>query len=145
MNTKHLIINLTIFTAILFTPLIGNSGTKYLQNGNGIVIDTTTSLLWQQGFSLGHDWDSAADYCKQITLGEHSDWRLPTLKELGSIVDPGKRNPAIDSRSFNASSDRYWTSSIEGSTEAWLVFFDSGLSGYDLKSRNQSVRCVRNK
>ncbi len=35
-------------------------------------------------------WEEALAYCEGLTLGDHSDWRLPTIKELNSIVDYGR-------------------------------------------------------
>lgn len=145
MKTRHLLISLTLVAVILLVPYVGKTGIRYKQNGNGSVLDVETNLEWQQNYSLGHDWKSAVDYCKSIDLAGNSDWRLPNLKELGSIVDPQRKNPSIDTRTFNATSDRYWTSSTEGNNEAWLVYFDSGLSGFDTKSTNINVRCVRNR
>ncbi len=57
-------------------------------NGDGTVTDHATGLMWQQADSEnGLDWEEALAYAENLTLAGHSDWRLPTVKELQSIVD----------------------------------------------------------
>ncbi|MEA2029129.1 MAG: DUF1566 domain-containing protein [Campylobacterota bacterium] len=59
-----------------------------VDNGNETISDSATGLMWQKsdnGNSV--DWDSAISYCENLSLANHSDWRLPNAKELHSIVD----------------------------------------------------------
>jgi hypothetical protein len=59
------------------------------------VIDRATRLEWQRrDDGRAHSWDDALAYCSALSLEGHSDWRLPTAKELHSIVDY-TRIPAI--------------------------------------------------
>ena len=39
------------------------------------------------------DWNSASEYCEQLTVGSRSDWRLPTTGELLDIYDPQDATP----------------------------------------------------
>ncbi|MEF1288711.1 Lcl domain-containing protein [Vibrio sp. M260118] len=67
---------------------------KFVDNGNGTVTDQATSLIWQQGDSQTQvDFPSALAYCEHLDFAERSDWRLPNVKELQSIVDYS-RSPA---------------------------------------------------
>lgn len=67
---------------------------KFVDNGNGTVTDQATSLIWQQGDSQTQmDFPSALAYCERLDFAERSDWRLPNVKELQSIVDYS-RSPA---------------------------------------------------
>lgn len=69
----------------------------YTDNGNGTVTDLNTGLVWQQTTDSDGDGDiDAADkfafaqaqpYCDNLSLGGSSDWRLPTIKELYSLID----------------------------------------------------------
>lgn len=59
----------------------------------------------------------------------HSDWRLPSRKELLSIVDSGRYSPSIDPDYFpNTPSLNFWSASpyASNSSSAWSVAFGSG-------------------
>jgi len=124
----------------------------------GIVTDSTTFLQWQDDYSdnymgsirMSGTLYGAIEYCEDLTLGGKIDWRLPNIKELVSIVDYDRHNPAI-SPIFqnNASNDYsdYWSSTSEASgiSAAYVVGFDNGTVILSMKgiAGLQSVRCVR--
>ena len=117
---------------------------------NEIVTDNVTNLMWQDNSevkTVRKSWSNASLYCENLALGGYSDWRLPRIKELESIVDISKSNPAIDNSFLNCNSSIYWSSTIFATTNinyACLVVFNSGKSGYSSNSSTNSVRCVRN-
>jgi hypothetical protein len=79
----------------------------------GLVRDTLTELVWQQqGSSTMMTWADAQSYCSSLVSGG-SGFRLPTLRELNSLVDLTLTSePAIDNTAFpNAGPRAYWTSS----------------------------------
>ncbi len=57
----------------------------YRDNGDGTVTDLVTGLVWEQGFRR-LDWGDAAAAAAAATTGGHRDWRVPTIKELYSLV-----------------------------------------------------------
>ncbi|CDF79468.1 conserved hypothetical protein (DUF1566) [Formosa agariphila KMM 3901] len=60
----------------------------FTDNGNGTITDHATGLMWQQADNgENYDWEHALAYAESLTLGGHSDWRMPNAKELQSIVD----------------------------------------------------------
>jgi len=99
------------------------SASRFRNNGDGTTTDTVTGLMWQQDTpESGMDWQSALSYCAGIELAGHADWRLPTIKEIASLIDYGKTNPAIDVTFIgDTESDRYWSSTTrEGAmSSAW--------------------------
>ncbi len=78
-----------------------------------------------------------------------NDWRLPTVRELESIVDMSRYKPAIDRNYFanthEREGDRYWSSSPDAnsSDSAWYVHFRNGEANYYSKSGTYRIRLVR--
>lgn len=124
----------------------------------GLVRDTLTQLVWQQdgsgaraGCAQGTTctWAEAKAYCAGLVLGGFSGFRLPTAKELSSIVNFTMTGPvAIDQIAFpNTPGVAFWTSSPSAyfSSSAWYVDFASGYLDdyYGGVGNNYRVRCVR--
>ncbi|WP_080682792.1 DUF1566 domain-containing protein [Sorangium cellulosum] len=64
-------------------------------------LDRSTGLLGQRGASLTtFSWSDALAYCEKLNLADYTDWRLPSVKELLSIVDDPQSGPAIDREAF---------------------------------------------
>lgn len=60
----------------------------YIDNKDQTISDKSTGLVWQKSDSgMGLNWPMALSYCETLTFAGHSDWRLPNVKELHSIVD----------------------------------------------------------
>jgi hypothetical protein len=124
----------------------------YSDNGDGTVTDIATGLMWQQiGSSQTMTWEQALSYCEDLIFGGYGDWRLPTIKELRTLVDynissPG---PTINTNFFpNSELSFYWSSTtnvIFGSyAMAWDIEFGSGDDGNDdYKREFYYVRAVR--
>jgi len=111
-----------------------------------IVTDSTTALQWQDNaISTTMTWESAITHCENLSLDGHSDWRLPNLKELTSLVDDTKTNPAISTAFEHTASSFYWSSTTYAgyASRAWYVYFGYGNQYYYRKSDSNYVRCVR--
>ena len=117
--------------------------------GNGTVYDTKSKLTWQQTVSsTTYTWADAKTHCAGVgaSLGG-SGWRLPTIKELVTIVDLSQATAAmIDPNAFPGTPAAwFWSSSpVAGSPSyAWYVLFGNGysFSTSDVSSM-YNVRCV---
>ena len=128
---------------------------KFTVKGSGdekIVFDENLKLEWQQKIPEGSfDWQSAANHCEKEYAGSYG-WRLPTPKELLSIVDNGRYDPAINTDLFPGTNDEwFWTSADFVSTDEadkdkkWFVRFDKGFLSHKAKTESEKmhVRCVR--
>ena len=59
---------------------------SYTDNGDGTVTDNVTGLMWQQDPGAKMTYDQAVAGAGSSTLAGHDDWRLPTIKELYSLI-----------------------------------------------------------
>ena len=73
---------------------------SFANNGDGTITDNVTSLMWQMApDGQAYNWyeatgtfdavnnPTAFNVCSDLTLGGHTDWRLPDIKELATIAD----------------------------------------------------------
>jgi hypothetical protein len=115
------------------------------------VLDKETGLVWEQSPDTGtYSWLSAYGHCYGLVLGNRKGWRLPTVEELTSLVDPTVPSPGPTLPSGNLFANvqpaEYWsiTTSPLSSTNAWVVYFKTG-SVYASYSKDSShyAWCVR--
>ncbi len=139
---------------------------SYTDNGDRTITDNITGLMWQQSPDTNGDGsitaadkltsDAALDGASTLTLGGYSDWRLPTIKELYSLIqftgqDPSGYNgtsttdlvPFIDTTYFDfaygdtsageriidaqfASSTQYVSTTMNGAKTVFGVNFADG-------------------
>ncbi len=148
--------------------MIGDDGTytsgrirNYSDNRDGTINDAMLHLIWQNDYSDNKGYASngdvpdlnysqAVNYCSDINLVGDTDWRLPTHRELQSLVDFSKPElgPVIANEfvSTTQTSDSYWTntdSATYSTTHAWSVYFKNGIVSISTKSGLLHVRCVR--
>lgn len=110
-------------------------------SSNNTVYDTKTKLTWRQTVPVAlYALADAKIYCSGLGTG----WRLPTVKELESIVDDSQSNPSIDSTVFPSTPSNYfWSMTNAGSPVVpWLVDFSNGWTGSNIPNAN-NVRCVQ--
>jgi hypothetical protein len=144
---------------------------SYVDNGDGTITDTKTGLMWEKLSDDGsiHDkdgWYGWADaFATKVAalnggggFAGYTDWRVPNVNELQSIVNYGAVSPPV-SPAFNTGcvalctvtscsctqSDFYWSSSTAQYNPqlAWLVYFTGGHVVANFKSSGGYVRAVR--
>lgn len=144
------------------------SSTSYADNSNGTVTDNCTGLMWKKcsepdtstttcgGTPSTYTWANALSQCEGLSFAGHTDWRLPNIKELFSIVVEeyaaitgvkAAGAPYINQTVFPATvSNFYWSSTTYpagGTSDALSVYFGNGNVGTAGKTSNYWVRCVR--
>jgi hypothetical protein len=105
----------------------------------GTVFDKKTKLTWQRSVSATQStWADAINSCP-------SGWRLPTFKELLTLADYGRANPAIDPTAFPSTpAALFWTSTVpSGGGGAYIVNFANGGGGVGDPATLYYVRCVQ--
>ena len=105
-----------------------------------VIIDNVTGLMWQQSCSKNLKNISSAKVKDYINLcnksnhgfGGYYDWRLPTLEEAMSLMEPNRKGILLKDNYINNSFDRkksvIWTSDCETSYQksAWFVSYKKG-------------------
>lgn len=140
---------------------------KYKDNGNGTVSDLVTGLMWVQDPGEKKTYNEAVKDAPTCKVGGYADWRLPTIKELYSLIrldgtDPDPRNrstgklkPFIDPHYFKfqygkeedgdriidsqfATSTKYVSTTMNGNETMFGVnFADGRIKGYPIMDRRR--------
>jgi uncharacterized protein DUF1566 len=112
-----------------------------------VVHDHGSNLDWQRQHVAAMTWLDALDNCETLDLGNHGDWRLPTLKELQTLVDDRRLQPSIDIVAFpDCPAEWFWSSTpIQfPPSESWATSYTDGYASIHANDELQLVRCVRN-
>jgi len=129
----------------------GNFPNKYkvrVLEGAKVIQDRATGLMWQQsGSSHRMDWPAAKDYVEQLNkerYAGYSDWRLPTIEELASLLEPKRKKDLYIDPSFDVKQTWCWSADqVRASRAAWFAnFFYGNVRGYSVTDALY-VRAVR--
>jgi len=153
-------IRLLALAAALLTPAAWAA--PFADHGDGTVTDQATGLMWDKcalgltgetcvtGTAPRLTWANALLAAQQANTDRHlsyTDWRLPNLKELESLVEIAKASsPVIDGSSFpNTPSNIFWSSTTYAFNPAsvWVVNFSNGTIGANDKGGNDGTYFVR--
>ena len=115
---------------------------------NEVVSDKKNAIYWQDNTSSkesSEDWNDAVSYCDALILSGLEHWRLPTFKELFSIVDYARVDPAINPVFSFVKEGTYWTSTTfsPSKARAWTIDFRTGKTYYNYTTTSHAVRCVK--
>jgi len=141
---------------------------SYVDNGDGTITDLVTGLMWQQSVGEKMTFEEARNGTAAFALASYDDWRLPTIKELYSLIDftgldtgpesnSGARpfiNTAFFDFQYGDTSageriiDAQWVSSTEYAGDALVFgvnFADGRIKGYGftLPGRGEKTFFVR--
>lgn len=137
--------------------------TRFVQDASGnCITDNLTGLMWIKDLNMVNggatlNWATALTLADGGTWCGYSDWRMPNINELRSLVNYGyaspanwlmygsgsSGSPACSGACFaNVQANRYWTSSSDasGTTSAWYVNMNNGTIGVGGKSNGTSYR-----
>ncbi len=70
---------------------------RYTDNGDGTVTDNVTGLMWQQDPGDKMTWSEASAGASSFGLAGYTDWRLPTIKEMYSLIQFSGTDPFVES------------------------------------------------
>ena len=122
---------------------VSYSFTEHTHNGDTIVTDVRTGLQWtKERFS--QNWQGALNYCENLNYGGCSDWRLPNIFEMKSLINKDAKQPASEFPDF-PSGDWIWTSTtnVDEPDKAWYVFSAVISVSSFSKTTSRTFYCVR--
>ena len=109
---------------------------SYTDNGDKTITNRRIGLMWQKdGSSYRLLMYEAKIYITRLNKNKfagHSNWRLPTIEELVSLMEKNKKNGVHIDLLFDNKQKRCWSNDgvelaiNEGKIAAWIVDFDSG-------------------
>jgi Protein of unknown function (DUF1566)/Divergent InlB B-repeat domain len=137
---------------------------RFTDNGDGTITDTLTDLIWLKNGNCpatATTWQNALNWVNQLNTdgtmngfscgdtsnssSHQTDWRLPNINELSSLINLAGTNPISHLTPYfsSLSSSLYWSGTPYAYTGyAWLAFLGSSNSYY-LKSTSSRVWAVR--
>jgi hypothetical protein len=124
---------------------------RFVETADGTVTDRLTGLVWLKNADcFGRmDWEAATAAVNRLKSGDcgpdpvltladgsgAGDWRLPTMDELCSLIDFGRRSPALpqDHPFFNIADGYYWSSTRmdDFPSTVWVMYPESGTTCYE--------------
>ena len=114
----------------------------------GIVVDTQRYFQWQDDYSDNADsikeakWKDAIEYCENLTLGTHDDWRLPNETELLTLVNYNSTTTVVDEFT-NKAVGYYWSSTSRDNASKFTVYLGYGYSTTMSHTAQNKIRCIR--
>jgi len=142
------------------TRVVPNS--RYAVVNNETIRDTVTNLMWARcslgqiyngltqecdGSADAYHWTDALAQAKNSDLASHTDWRLPNIKELVSLIERACISPSINLTMFPNTISKYWSSTPGVGMYGWdyvqMVEFNVGYSGQQSWDDLKHVRLVR--
>lgn len=113
-----------------------------LEAHGDVVIDRLSGLMWTQDAGLTdfpQTWTDALDFVGRMNAGDaggHTDWRLPNIRELESLIDFRRHTPALsEGHRFGRVPEGCWssTTSVYEPRYAWVVYLQDGAVGVGYK------------
>ena len=133
LKAENILAGVTVFD-------VEGSHERFTDNGDGTVTDNQTGLMWAKDADSGAQvsWWDAKTYAFNEDAGGHSDWRLPEIWELYTLVDEREGNPSLpDDHPFDGvKNSAYWSNTTIDNTVAFAYFvpFSDGRVDYRNKA-----------
>lgn len=137
---------------------------QYLSTGNYTTTDNVTGLVWKTcleglsglpctGTATTTNFTNAPTLCSALNTanagagyGGLKNWRVPTIRELQTLIDYGQYNPAINTTAFPGVqvSTYVWSSTtfVATPTSAWYIDGGYGTFSNTAKTTSYNLRCV---
>jgi len=130
-------------------------------NNDGTISDTVNGLVWQkcnmgetfnnvtllcQGLATTSTWQVGLSYCNALSWGGRTNWRMPSLNEIFSLIDFTQITPATRTLYFPTAvaGSNYLSSTTNASFPSAMqyVYFTEGIINNQPKTSTYNARCV---
>lgn len=116
--------------------------------GSAAILDRETGLVWERTIgSSTFTFFNAATHCNTKTVGGRKGWRVPSIWELGTLVDDSNASPALPTGhpflSVPTSNPIFWANVPNGGDGTWSLNLNTGSMGYYNWNSAGYVWCVR--
>jgi hypothetical protein len=146
-DVKSMLKKYGFFDSNYHTEGKGISHLYELREREGVVIDHATGLMWQQSGSSNYlTYADAEKYIRDLNnqrFAGYNDWRLPTLEEAMSLMEPKKHGELYLDPVFDRKQTWIWTADKYSASSAWSVLFAYGYCSHDALHGDYYVRGVR--
>lgn len=122
---------------------------RFSDNGNGTITDRLTGLMWEQSPSTTkYTWENAFTRVAEINgsgLGGYTDWRLPNILELESIVNAEQTSTCdwLITQGFSGIQNaNYWTSSTCSTNTANAYYLNLQYGNFTYQSKTSLVNVI---
>jgi len=126
----------------------GDFANQFEDNGNGTITDRATHLMWEkEGSEERRTYLDALKYAQELNnkrFGGYSDWRVPTIEELASLLESSWKNEDLFIEPFFGTKQKSsWSTDTLGLERAWKIDFHLGYMADDPMTFLYWVRAVR--
>jgi hypothetical protein len=129
-------------------PAASSPSERFVAALDGAAVkDLQTGFTWEQSPDFSYSvWTEAIVRCQGKTVGGQSGWRLPSIKELSTLIDSSQKDPALPlGHPFgNNKSSIFWSSTPSETDDmvSWHVSFFTGEVVTDQKSQTRRAWCM---
>ena len=116
-------------------------------NVTGVIRDLNNDVLWSTDINdTAMNWQDSIGYCESLEHAGSTNWRLPNINELKSIVDYSSIEPTFKSGITVSTGYSFWssTTNVSANNNAWSLGSDFVIHYAD-KTVSQRVRCIKDR
>jgi len=137
--------NRIICLAILFAAVLGlscdiaesNAGDRFVVSKDNTVLDSETGLMWaNEDNGVNSNWEAAKSYCETYSAGGYTNWRMPTLEELGTIFDKNSDKRFMTYSAITLSGPCPWSSNTRKNRARTIFFMGGEANTFSKRAKN---------